>query len=214
MANLDFCDKHNMVAFLQKPTGSEEFHQIVDFLAGSHIMYALTTNPTIYVSLIEQFWQTANVKTVNDEEQQLTATVNGQTIAITEASVRRHLQLADADGIISLPNTKIFAQLTLMGYVSNDDKLTFQKGGDTPGSDEGSKKLNELTELCTKLSDKVTNLEEDLKQTKKVYGNALTKLVKKVKYLEDKLKSTSVWRKERMVIFDDEEDLVSEYPSK
>ncbi|GJY43971.1 zinc finger, CCHC-type containing protein [Tanacetum coccineum] len=65
MANMDLCDKHNMVAFLQKPTGSEEFYQIVDFLAGSHI--------------------------------------------------RRHLQLADVDGISSLPNTKIFEQLTLMG---------------------------------------------------------------------------------------------------
>ncbi|GJT73557.1 hypothetical protein Tco_1032843 [Tanacetum coccineum] len=127
MANMDFCDKHNMVAFLQKPTGSEEFHQIVDFLAGSHIRYALTANPTIYVSLIEQFWQTVTVDTVNDGEQQLTVTVDGQTIAITEASVRRHLQLADADGISSLPNTEIFDQLTLMGYVSNDDKLTFQK---------------------------------------------------------------------------------------
>ncbi|GJR42022.1 retrovirus-related pol polyprotein from transposon TNT 1-94 [Tanacetum coccineum] len=31
--------------------------------------YALTANPTIYVSLIEQFWQTATVETVNDEEQ-------------------------------------------------------------------------------------------------------------------------------------------------
>ncbi|GJY02849.1 hypothetical protein Tco_0361001 [Tanacetum coccineum] len=60
-------------------------------------------------------------------------------------------------------------------------------GGDTPGSDEGSKKLNELTELCTKLFDKVASLENDLKQTKKVYGKALTKLVKKVKHLEDKL---------------------------
>ncbi|GJX75107.1 ribonuclease H-like domain-containing protein [Tanacetum coccineum] len=59
---------HNMVAFLQKPTGSEEFHQIVNFLAGSHIRYALTANPTIYVSLIEQFWQTATVETVNDGE--------------------------------------------------------------------------------------------------------------------------------------------------
>ncbi|GJX51557.1 hypothetical protein Tco_0278402 [Tanacetum coccineum] len=86
--------------------------------------------------------------------------------------------------------------------------------GDMPGSDEGIKKLNELMELCTKLSDKVTSLEEDLKQTKKVYGKALTKLVKKVKYLEDKLKSTSVRRKARMVISDDEEDLVSEDPSK
>ncbi|GJR22764.1 hypothetical protein Tco_0971291 [Tanacetum coccineum] len=87
-------------------------------------------------------------------------------------------------------------------------------GGDTPGSDEGSKKLNELTELCTKLSDKVTSLEDDLKQTKNVYGKALTKLVKRVKYLEDKLKSTSVRRKARMVIYDDEEDLVLEDPSK
>ncbi|GJZ67213.1 hypothetical protein Tco_0630453 [Tanacetum coccineum] len=198
MANMDFCDKHNMVAFLQKPTGSEEFHQIVDFLAGSHIRYALTANPTIYVSLIEQFWQTVTVDTVNDGEQQLTVTVDGQTIAITEASVRRHLQLADADGISSLPNTEIFDQLTLMGYVSNDDKLTFQKGGHTPGSDEGSKKLNELTELCTKLSDKVTSLEDDLKQTKKIYGKALTKLVKKVKHLEAKLKSTTEKRKARM----------------
>ncbi|GJW25472.1 hypothetical protein Tco_0039283 [Tanacetum coccineum] len=182
MANMDFCDKHNMVAFLQKPTGSEEFHQIVDFLAGSHIRYALTANPTIYVSLIEQFWQTVTVDTVNDGEQQLIVIVDGQTIAITEASVRRHLQLADAYGISSLPNTEIFDQLTLMGYVSNDDKLTFQK---------------------------VTSLEDDLKQTKKIYGKALTKLVKKVKQLEAKLKSTTERRKAMMVIYDDEEDMVS-----
>ncbi|GJU64315.1 hypothetical protein Tco_1246150 [Tanacetum coccineum] len=52
-----------MVSFLQKSTGSKEFHQIVDFLADSHIRYALTANPTIYASLIEQFWQTATVKT-------------------------------------------------------------------------------------------------------------------------------------------------------
>ncbi|GKG19438.1 hypothetical protein Tco_0376537, partial [Tanacetum coccineum] len=60
-------------------------------------------------------------------------------------------------------------------------------GGHTPGSDEGSKKLKELTELCTKLFDKVTSLEDDLKHTKKIYGKALIKLVKKVKRLEGKL---------------------------
>ncbi|GJR56147.1 hypothetical protein Tco_1406668 [Tanacetum coccineum] len=89
--------------------------------------YALIANPTIYASLIEQFWQIATVEIVNNEEQQLSVIVDGKIIAITEASVRRHLQLADANGISSLPNTKIFEQLTLMGYVSNDDKLTFQK---------------------------------------------------------------------------------------
>ncbi|GJW60503.1 hypothetical protein Tco_0109838 [Tanacetum coccineum] len=51
--------------------------------------------------------------------------------------------------------------------------------GYTPRCDEGRKKLNELMELCTKLSEKVTSLEQDLKQTKQVYGKALTKLVKK-----------------------------------
>ncbi|GJR73052.1 hypothetical protein Tco_0085417 [Tanacetum coccineum] len=132
MANMDFCDKHNILDFLQKPTGSEDFHQIVDFLVGSHIRYALTVNPTIYVSLIEQFWQTDTVETVNNEEQHITVIVDGHKIAITEEYVRRHLQLADADGISSLPNTEIFEQLTLMGYISNDDKLTFQKGDHTP----------------------------------------------------------------------------------
>ncbi|GJZ31054.1 hypothetical protein Tco_0576101 [Tanacetum coccineum] len=202
MANMDFCDKHNMVAFLQKPTGSEEFHQIVDFLAGSHIRYALTTNPTIYVSLIEQFWQTATVETVNDGEQHITVTVDGQTIAITEASVRRHLQLADVDGISSLPNTEIFEQLTLMGYVSNGDKLTFQKG-------EHIRLFDSML-----IHDQPSHGEGSTLTTKKVYGKALTKLVKRVKHLEAKLKSTLVRRKERMVISDDEEDLVSEDPSK
>ncbi|GKA33088.1 putative ribonuclease H-like domain-containing protein [Tanacetum coccineum] len=206
-----------------------------------------------------------------------TATVDGQTIVITEASVRRHLQLADADGISSLPNTEIFEQLTLMGYVSNDDKLTFQKGEhiplfdsmlihDQPDQGKGptltvesqyipiasptisqsttsqlmssqeqpsqvpttepiittsSPPLYETTIPHTTSSmthdsflSRVTSLEKDLKQTKKVYGKALTKLVKKVKHLEDKLKSTTERRKAKMVISDDEEDLVSEDPSK
>ncbi|GJQ91112.1 hypothetical protein Tco_0002251 [Tanacetum coccineum] len=87
-------------------------------------------------------------------------------------------------------------------------------GGYIPGSDEGNMKLNELTKLCTRLFDKVSNLENDLKQTKKVHGKALTKLVKKVKHLEDNLKSTTARRKERMVISDDDEELISEDSSK
>ncbi|GJX56126.1 hypothetical protein Tco_0286023 [Tanacetum coccineum] len=41
MENLEFCDKHNMVAYLKKPSGSEGFQEIVDFLNGSHIRQAL-----------------------------------------------------------------------------------------------------------------------------------------------------------------------------
>ncbi|GJX58418.1 hypothetical protein Tco_0289808 [Tanacetum coccineum] len=121
-----------MVAYLLKPEGSEDFHQIVDFLNTSHIKYALTENPTIHVSLIQQFWQTASASTSENGEMEITATIDGRVKTVTEASIRRHLKLEDSDGISTLPNTEIFEQLALMGYVSNSDKLTFQKGHFSP----------------------------------------------------------------------------------
>nr|GEZ55699.1 hypothetical protein [Tanacetum cinerariifolium] len=45
---------------------SERFNQIIDFLNGSSIKYALTVNTNIYVSCIKQFWTTIAVKQVND----------------------------------------------------------------------------------------------------------------------------------------------------
>ncbi|GJV84197.1 hypothetical protein Tco_1524095 [Tanacetum coccineum] len=50
MATLKFADSHNMVAFLSKPTESEGFEKIVDFLNAHPIRYALMVNPTIYIS--------------------------------------------------------------------------------------------------------------------------------------------------------------------
>ncbi|GKF78576.1 hypothetical protein Tco_0234144, partial [Tanacetum coccineum] len=58
MAALKFADTHNMVAFLSKPTEIDGFEQIVDFLNAHPVKYALTVNPTIYTSCIEQFWST------------------------------------------------------------------------------------------------------------------------------------------------------------
>ncbi|GKA78697.1 hypothetical protein Tco_0785234 [Tanacetum coccineum] len=56
------------------------------------------------------------------------------------------------------------------------------------GSDEGSLKLNELTNLITKLSDKIRVLEVDLMKTKKTYSSAYTKLILRVKKLESQIK--------------------------
>nr|GFB65483.1 hypothetical protein [Tanacetum cinerariifolium] len=61
------------------------------------------------------FWCTASARTLDNGEIKLNAIVDGQDKTITEASVRRHLKLADVDGISTLPKTKIFEQLTLMG---------------------------------------------------------------------------------------------------
>ncbi|GJT95263.1 hypothetical protein Tco_1090781 [Tanacetum coccineum] len=115
MANLDFCDKHNMVTYLQKSEGSEGFHQILDFLNTCHIKYALIENPTIYVSLIEQFWQTASASTLENGDMEITATIDEKLKVVSEASIRRHLKLEDSDGLSTLPTTEIFEQLALMG---------------------------------------------------------------------------------------------------
>ncbi|GJR27306.1 hypothetical protein Tco_1103538 [Tanacetum coccineum] len=373
-----------MVAFLNKSEGSEDFHQIIDFLNLSHIKYALTENPTIYTSLIQQFWETASASTSENEEMEITATIDGRVKTITEASIRRHLKLEDSDGIPTLPNAEIFEQLALMGYASDSDKLTFQKGHFSPqwrflihtilhclspkktaweqfssniataiiclatnrtfnfskmifegmlknldsrskflmyprfiqiflnkhkrhllphkrtyvaptltqklfsnmrrvskgytgvniplfptmltapesspsritsspslspqthpstsqqpptppfmqtihdegepvtmphdssqprvqslGSDEGSLTLNELTVLCTTLSKKVEDLQNDLKQTKLTYGAAYTKLILRVKKLEHKVKTSKYRRRTKIDVYDDEEGKTS-----
>ncbi|GJU70492.1 hypothetical protein Tco_1256751 [Tanacetum coccineum] len=97
MADLKFADTHNLVAFLSKPVESEGFEKIVDFLNANPIRYALMINPTIYISCIEQFWSTVKAKTVNGEVQ-LHALVDGKKIIITESTMRRDLQLKDAEG--------------------------------------------------------------------------------------------------------------------
>ncbi|GKC48531.1 hypothetical protein Tco_1071276 [Tanacetum coccineum] len=126
MTTLKFADTHNMVAFLAKPAESKGFEQIVDILNAHTIKYALTINPKIYTSCIEQFWATIKAKTVN-EEVQLQALVDGKKIIITESIVRRDLQLKDAEGVDCLPNATTFEQLTLMGYEKVSQKLTFYK---------------------------------------------------------------------------------------
>ncbi|GJR44333.1 hypothetical protein Tco_1312436 [Tanacetum coccineum] len=131
MSTLKFADTHNMVAFLSKPKEREGFEQIVDFLNANPIKYALTINPTIYTSCIEQFWATVKAKTVNGEVQ-LQALVDGKKVIITESTVRRDLHLEDAEGVDCLPNATIFEQLTLMGYEKLSQKLTFYKAFFSP----------------------------------------------------------------------------------
>ncbi|GJZ46561.1 hypothetical protein Tco_0594157 [Tanacetum coccineum] len=87
-----------MVAYLKKPEGSEGFHQI----------------------------ETTTAKTLDNGEIELTAAINGKVKIVTKASVRRHLQLADSDGISSLPTTEIFEQLSLMGITTRQESMVPQ----------------------------------------------------------------------------------------
>ncbi|GKD15842.1 hypothetical protein Tco_1205000, partial [Tanacetum coccineum] len=72
--------------------------------------------------------------------------------------------------------------------------------GNTLGSAEASIQLKELMVLVPSLVSKVTSLEKELKETKQTLGNAVLKLVNKVKSLETALK-----RKSKKVIVSESE---------
>ncbi|GJZ27201.1 hypothetical protein Tco_0571454 [Tanacetum coccineum] len=74
MSNLKFAETHNLVAFLEKPKESDGFEGIIDFLNASSIKYALT----------------------------IQALVDGKKVIVTETSVRRSLQLRDAQALEEL----------------------------------------------------------------------------------------------------------------
>nr|GEV08848.1 hypothetical protein [Tanacetum cinerariifolium] len=103
-----------MIAILEKYEHNADFHQIVNFVEASHIRYALTINPTVYVSHIRQFWSTARIETTN-EGTKILATVDGKLRTISESSIKRNLKLNDEAGISSLPDAEFFENLALMG---------------------------------------------------------------------------------------------------
>nr|GFA89700.1 hypothetical protein [Tanacetum cinerariifolium] len=117
-----FADTHNVVAILEKSDAAEGFKQIIDFLSGSYIHYALTVNPHIYISCIKQFWNTAFVKRSTDVTR-LQALVDKKKIVIFEAIIREILQLDDAKGVVCLSNEEIFAGLAQMGYEKPSTKF-------------------------------------------------------------------------------------------
>ncbi|GKE20570.1 hypothetical protein Tco_1432082 [Tanacetum coccineum] len=191
-------------------------------------MIKIHTDKNVADLLTKAFDATVKVKTVNGE-QQLQALMDGKNIIITEATVRRDLQLEDANGIDCLPNAIIFEQLTLMGFVQvffnnqlegmathnriyiapSHTKKIFanmrrqgkyfsgrvtplfptmvvqaqeEMGEDEAVTEEPSMKLKELMDFCTKLQQRVL----DLENTKTAQAQEITSLKKRVKKLEKK----------------------------
>nr|GEU91367.1 hypothetical protein [Tanacetum cinerariifolium] len=212
MADLAFAPQHNMVAYLEKTEGNAEFHQIVDFLTSSSIHHTLTVSPTIYASNLEQFWNTTKSQTINDEKH-IHVIVDGKTVVITESSVKRDLLFTDDNGITCLTNSYIFENLPLMGGPnffdpSVDVEAVHKEGG--KGSDSGlgcqetiggamaqirfevhlyspviHLSQQELTDLCTTLSQKVL----DLENVKTAQAKEIAILQKRVTKLEQRQSS-------------------------
>ncbi|GJZ26573.1 putative ribonuclease H-like domain-containing protein [Tanacetum coccineum] len=82
---------------------------------------------------------------------------------------------------------EIFEQLALMGYQTDSDKLTFQKGDFSPQW-------------------RIGVLKDDLKRTKQTYSVTFTKLILRIKKLEFKVKTGKARKRARVVLSEDEED--------
>ncbi|GJV80707.1 putative ribonuclease H-like domain-containing protein [Tanacetum coccineum] len=158
--------------------------------------YALTHNPTIYDSLVKQFWQTTTVRTLANGTPELVASIDNKEYTITEAYVRSKFQLADAAGISNLPDAEIYDRLATLGSY----KAPLYEGH-TSGSAEDSLQLKELMVLVPKLVTRIANFEKEQHQTKTTYGKAVLPLVERVKSLEVALK-----RKTKKVVVSDSED--------
>ncbi|GKB00393.1 hypothetical protein Tco_0828386 [Tanacetum coccineum] len=104
-------------------------HNVADLLKKAFDVsrYALIESLTIYVSLIEQFWQTASASTLKNGDVEITATIDGKVKVVSEASIRRHLKLEDSDGISTLPTSKFFEQLALMGTLGGGMSMIFKE---------------------------------------------------------------------------------------
>ncbi|GJT94902.1 hypothetical protein Tco_1090420 [Tanacetum coccineum] len=186
MAGLNFADSHNMVAYLEKSIENANSAELVDILNANPIRYALTIH----------------------------AKVEGKTIVISESSMRRDLQFDDEDEQDSgnINRTQSMATLnepipqgtgsgsgprcqdTILGDAEAQTRIeTASKQSNDPplsrvntlGSGEDRLKLKELIDLCTKLSDRVL----DLETTKTAQANEIASLKKRVKKLEKKRKS-------------------------
>ncbi|KAJ9555635.1 hypothetical protein OSB04_010249 [Centaurea solstitialis] len=73
---------HNKVGYFTKDANSEGFEDILDFLASSHIAYAATINPTIYIQHMHDFWLNA---VIQEEEgvKIIQTTICGHSLILT-----------------------------------------------------------------------------------------------------------------------------------
>ncbi|GJT08491.1 hypothetical protein Tco_0842953 [Tanacetum coccineum] len=158
MSSPKFAEKHNVVVFLEKPDESDGFAEIIDFLKASYVLYALTVNPVIYISCIEQFWATAKVQTVN-EVRQLQALVDKKKVTVTESSIRRDLHLDDAEGTDCLPTATIFEELARMGEAEvPQDEAEHEESVPTPSNDPQPTKDTQAKEIAA-LKKRIQRLE-------------------------------------------------------
>ncbi|GJU36002.1 hypothetical protein Tco_1184356 [Tanacetum coccineum] len=126
MANIRTCNKHNMIACVEKTAHNADFYQIIDYLTGCSINYSLLVDPDLIGPWLQQFWATATLRVIN-EVPHIRAMVAGKRVLISEETIRADLLFDDADGVDCFPKQVIWDSLRDIGYEGNLAQLTFSK---------------------------------------------------------------------------------------
>ncbi|GJQ91008.1 hypothetical protein Tco_0002147 [Tanacetum coccineum] len=126
MATIRTCNKHNMIACVEKTAQNADFYQIIDYLTGCSINYSLLVDPDLIGPWLQQFWATASLRVINDVPH-IRAVVAGKKILISEETIRADLLFDDAHGVDCFPKQVIWDVLRDIGYEGNLAQLTFSK---------------------------------------------------------------------------------------
>nr|GEV81418.1 hypothetical protein [Tanacetum cinerariifolium] len=164
MADLAFAPQHNMVPYLEKTEANAEFHHIVDFFTSSSIHHALTM-------LSSDIAKTPSKATLNEPNPHEEGSGSGlgcqETIGGTMDQIRPEDAPIQSNDLPLLTGNTIRGEEDKMEHAIELTDLVPQtphdsplSGGHTPGNNEGSMTLKELTDLCTTLSRKVLDLEK------------------------------------------------------
>ncbi|GJR65197.1 putative ribonuclease H-like domain-containing protein [Tanacetum coccineum] len=108
-----------MVAFLEKSTGSEGFHQVIDFLNRSHICYALTKKPDVYISFIKQFWRSAEATNDDNGEVQLLAIIEGKNTV--SGLVEEQMSRGKVTFLVPIRLQKLVSRLAILVWMNKPD---------------------------------------------------------------------------------------------
>ncbi|GJR86880.1 hypothetical protein Tco_0210891 [Tanacetum coccineum] len=90
------CKKQTVVA---TSTTEAEYVAAASCCGQSHLL-CTHTEASCFCLVIKQFWRSAEASTDANGEVKINATVDGHSLSITEGSLRRHLKLADQDGLV------------------------------------------------------------------------------------------------------------------
>ncbi|GKA04651.1 hypothetical protein Tco_0683771, partial [Tanacetum coccineum] len=237
------------------------FAEIVEFLRGSNLRYTLTTNPTVYDSLVKQFWQTATANTNADGTLEIKATIDTirgfrgaprpllpsmLLVATNPNAGQEHAAVAPSQPSSSTPPVPSTSSPPVIHtptpppihtptptpihtptptpihtptptpkptptpipetepepfeHIFEEPSPVHQPSSPIQEQAPSQMTVDDLIQVFPNLISRIDSLETDLKQTKLTMGNAIVKLVKKVKKLEGLLK------RRNMVLTDSEEE--------